>query len=134
MLREFDRYSDCAIELTRLARREPGVLYTGATDDDEPVWLRRLPEGVEWVAGYGHGCRPDGFMQGLHADFLPWTGPSTFGRQGLIGGFRSGDFAQSVELGGELSPATAQGVQRLVGDDGRNRCDTKGRAWHAVTG
>ena len=50
VLRESDGFSDCATELTRLARREPGVLYTGATDDDEPVWLRS-PEGVEWVAG-----------------------------------------------------------------------------------
>ncbi len=134
VLRETDRFSDCAVELTRLARREPGVLYTGATDDDEPVWLRLLPEGVEWVAGYGQGCRPERFMEGLHADFLPWTSPITFGRAGLIGGFRSGDYAQSIELDGVVSGAIAGGTQRVVGDDGRNHCDTKGRAWHAVTG
>jgi len=134
VLRASDRYGECVTELTRLARREPGVLYTGATDDDEPVWLRRLPEGVEWVAGYGNVCRPEGFMQGLHDDFLPWTSVSTFGRPGLIGGFHSGDFTQSVELSGQISPTIATGNQRLVGDDGLNRCDTKGRAWHAVTG
>jgi hypothetical protein len=133
LLRESDRYSDCVVELTRLARREPGVLYTGGTDDDEPVWLRRLPEGVEWVAGYGSPCRPDTFMQGFHEDLLPLTG-ATFGRSGLIGGFHGDGYDQSVALTGTLAAAEATGTQRLVGDDGLNHCDTKERRWRAVTG
>jgi hypothetical protein len=133
-LRASDRIGDCVGELTRLARREPGVLYTGGTDDDEPVWLRRLPDGVEWVAGYGAACRPFGFMEGFHEDFVPLTGANTFGRGGLIGGFQSGDYEQSVALGGTFAPAAATGTQRLVGTERDNRCDTKERRWRAVTG
>jgi hypothetical protein len=129
-LRQSDAVSTCGFELLRLARHEPGVLYTGGTDDDEPVWLRRLPEGIEWVAGYGVECRPHGFMEGLHTDLVPLTSPTTFGRSGLIGGFDD----RAVELGGEFLASEASGTQRIVGADGDNRCDTKGRAWHAVSG
>jgi hypothetical protein len=130
-LRQSDEVSTCTAEITRLARREPGVLYTGGTDDDEPVWLRVRPEGVEWVAGYGVGCGRTGFMEGLHEDLLPLTTATTFGRGGLIGGFE-GD--RSVDAHGVLGPSEASGIQRVTGSDGGRRCDTKERPWRAVTG
>jgi hypothetical protein len=130
-LRERDRFSTCTAEIDRLARREPGVLYTGGTDDDEPVWLRILPEGVEWVAGYGVGCKPEGFMEGIYEDLLPATSPTTFGRDGLVGPFQDG---RSVELRGTLGPSQAEGIQRVTETGEFRRCDTKERSWVAVTG
>ena len=130
-LRLFDEISTCSTEIDRLARREPGVLYTGGTDDDEPVWLRILPEGVEWVAGYGVGCAPDGFMEGIHEDLLPLTSATTFGRDGLVGPFGKG---RSVDVRGTLGPSQADGIQRVTETGEFRRCDTKERPWHAVTG
>jgi hypothetical protein len=131
VLHESDEISTCRAELTRLARREPGVLYTGGTDDDEPVWARILPEGVEWVAGYGVGCGARGFIEGFHTDLLPQASPTTFGRDGLIGGF---DDDRAVEVHGVLGRAEAFGTQRVTGVDGDSPCDTKDRRWRAVTG
>lgn len=125
------RQADCGTEITRLATREPGVLYVGGTDDDEPVWFRVLPEAIEWVAGYGVACGRSGFMEGLHEDLVPRTGLATFGRDGLIGGFDDG---QAVDIHGEIGPAEATGIQRITGSDAGRRCDTKERPWRAVTG
>ena len=121
----------CSTVIDRLARREPGVLYAGGTDDDEPVWFRVLPEGVEWVAGYGVGCGASSFMEGLHEDLVPLTGPATFGRDGLIGGFESD---RSVDVRGTFASAQATGTQRVTGAVDGRRCDTKERAWRAVSG
>jgi hypothetical protein len=131
MLREFDRTSTCEARITRLARNEPGVLYTGGTDDDEPVWLRRLPSGVEWVNGFGTECGDDDFMQGLYADFLPFDGPESFGRAGLIGGFQVAGREIAVGLGGVLGPSQADGTLRLRA---ARDCDTGERRWRAATG
>ncbi len=131
VLREFDRISTCETRITRLARNEPGVLYTGGTDDDEPVWLRRLPSGVEWVSGFGTECGDDDFMDGLYADFLPLSGPDAFGRAGLVGGFQAAGREVEVGLDGVLGPAEAAGTLRLRA---ARDCDTGERRWRAATG
>jgi hypothetical protein len=73
-------------------------------------------------------------MYGFHEDLVPLTGATAFGRAGLIGGFQGGGYDQSVALAGTLASGEAIGTQRLVGSEGGNRCDTKERKWHAVTG
>jgi hypothetical protein len=135
------RAEDCTGWLQRPARNEPGVLYTGATDDDEPVWLRRLPDGVEWVSGFGTACRPRGFVEGLHADMLPLAGPNGFGWTELVDGYSSGFYQDlyglSVQLAGTFGPDAAAGELRIVargGDWQADRCDTGKRTWRAVTG
>ena len=135
------RTRGCRVAFNRLARREPGTLYTGATDDAEPVWIRRRPDGVEWVSGFGTACRPRGFVEGLHANVLPNIGPDAFGWPDLIDGFSSGEYEDlyplQVQLAGTFAGAEAAGELRIVareGDWNADRCDTGRRTWRAVTG
>jgi len=137
--RRSDRTDRCRGELSGTARREAGVLFAGATDDGEPVLLRRRGHWVDWVAGYGTACRPDNFMEGLHTDFLEMSGPATFGWPELIAGFSSGEdsqpFAQSVQLAGTIGPTIATGSFRITGSSRAappELCDTGERHWRAV--
>lgn len=140
-LRESRQRTDvCSGRLSLVARRAPGVLYAGVTDDDEPVRIRRLGGTVEWLSGYGNTCRPAGFMQGVHADALSLRGATSFGWPGLIDGFgdeSEGGYRQAVHVAGELGAHGAEGSFRVVGrggPDAARRCDTGMRSWVAFTG
>jgi hypothetical protein len=133
-----DARDRCSGVLRVRARREPGVLYAGATDDGEPVWVRREGNSIEWLSGFGTGCRPRGYFEGIHADAIDLSGPSAFGWPGLMPGFSHGAynrlFAVSAHVQGRLDGALARGTVRLVGAGGSlrsDRCDTGRRRWRA---
>lgn len=135
-----DRDDRCYGELRLRARREPGVLYVGATDDDEPVWFRREGDVVEWLSGFGTPCRPSGFFEGIHADAILTSSPTAFGWPGLVDGFSHGEFnwlyAVSAHVQGQVEGDRARGTLRLVGSGGTaqaDRCDTGVRHWTAVS-
>jgi hypothetical protein len=135
-----DRTDRCAGQISRGARREPGVLFVGATDDDEPVWVRRDGDRVEWLNGCGAPCRgSDEFMEGIHADWIAMTSATTFGWPALIDGFSIGSdealVSQSVQVAGTLDSNTATGTLQIVGRPigSGARCDTGVRHWRAVS-
>lgn len=132
-----DRHERCRGELDLPAKRDPGVLYVGATDDDEPVWVRRVGKNVEWLSGFGTGCKPHGYTEGIHADLVAMTSPTAFGWRGMVDGFWNGDgdlVDLSVHIAGTLGPRQASGTFRVVGTraGGRGRCDTGWRKWRAA--
>lgn len=138
-VRRSDRSDRCRGEFVGTARRAPGVLFAGATDDGEPVLLRRRGHWIDWVAGYGTPCRPSGFMEGLHADLVERTSPTAFGWPELMAGFSAGEdtsrFAQSVQLSGTIDGALAAGTFRIAGSSAADPavvCDTGVRHWRAV--
>ena len=129
----------CAIRLSMRAQRAPGVLYVGAADDEEPVWVRRqdtdLPS-VEWISGFGTACEPRGFMEGIHANVISMTTPTTFGSPRLDMELTYFGFRQTVQIAGQLNAGVATGTFRIVGSGGPDRadeCDTKTRRWRAVS-
>ena len=139
-----DRSDRCRFDGTLRAERDPGTLYVGATDDDEPVMVRRNDDGtgVEWLSGFGTDCEPEGFMQGIHTSDLGLDPTDdTFGTEGLQAGepfdpFGTGEYEQSVAIGGQLESDRAGGIFRMVanGDTGpAETCDTATRRWRAIS-
>ena len=126
----------CRTDSTLKARRERGVLYVGATDDHEPVWVRRqTPDSVEWIAGFGTDCQPRGFMEGLHTNALAMNTPTAFGWPQLMDGFGYFDFTQQVQIAGTFAGPRATGSFHIVGSggpDNAERCDTGPRTWTAT--
>ena len=86
---------------------------------------------MEWVSGFGTACGADGFMEGIHADFLPLTGAATFGRDGLIGGFQTDGRRSRSSSADSSAPAEASGTPAPAGGP---RLRHEGRRWRAVTG
>jgi len=139
-----DSSDRCRFDGTLRAERDPGTLYVGATDDDEPVMVRRTDDGagVEWLSGFGTDCHPEGFMQGIHTNDLGLdAADDTFGTEGLQAGptfdpFGTGEYEQSVAIGGQLESDRADGSFRMVanGDTGpAETCDTGTRRWRAIS-
>ncbi|RKQ87229.1 hypothetical protein C8N24_5249 [Solirubrobacter pauli] len=134
----------CRFDGTLRAERDPGTLYIGATDDDEPVIVRRHDDGtgVEWLSGFGTDCDPEGFVQGIHTDDLGLSpDDDTFGTEGLEAAgtfdpFGTGEYERWVAIGGRLEADRAAGIFRLVanGDGGpAETCDTAIRRWRAIS-
>lgn len=140
-----DRSDRCRFDGTLQAEREPGRLFVGATDDDEPVWVRVKEDGasVEWLSGYGVGCEPEGFMQGVHTNSVALADDAaTFGSEELVSGFTfdpfgTGDYDQSLQIAGRLESDRASGTFRMVADGGTGgpaeSCDTGTRRWRAIS-
>ena len=139
-----DRSDRCRFDGTLRAERDPGTLFVGATDDDEPVMVRRRGDGtgVEWLSGFGTDCDPEGFMQGIHTNDLALADDAdTFGTEGLQAGaafdpFGTGEYEQAVQIAGRLESDRASGTFRMLatGDTGpAESCDTGTRRWRAIS-
>ena len=127
----------CGASLRLGARRAPGVLYVGATSDEEPIWLRRqTATSLEVVAGYGNACKPTGWMEGLFFDAPPLAPDGAFGwPQETDFGVRNG-FGTRGTFSGRIDGARATGSLRLIGTGGpprAKRCDTGVRTWRATS-
>lgn len=66
----------CKVILT--ARRSPGTLYVGSSDQAEPVWVERKGANVRFLAGYNAACSPSGHGGGVLGAMAPSTTPTTF--------------------------------------------------------
>jgi hypothetical protein len=128
----------CRARLTLRAQREPGVLYVGATNDDEPVWVRRQGNSVEWLSGFGADCKPKGFMEGIHTNALAMAEATAFGWPDLVDGFQylgyDKPFSLSVQIAGRFSGERASGTARFLGAGGprdADSCDTGALTWRA---
>ncbi|MDA0180202.1 hypothetical protein OJ997_07845 [Solirubrobacter phytolaccae] len=139
-----DRDDRCRFDGTLRAERDPGTLFVGSTDDDEPVSVRLTEDGtgVEWLSGYGTDCDPEGFMQGIHIGTVALNDDATtFGSDELVPGFEydpfgTGTFEQSIQIGGQLESDRASGTLRIFatgGPDDADACDTGTRRWRAIS-
>jgi hypothetical protein len=131
----------CATTLNLRAQRKPGTLFVGVTDDDEPVWVRKQGNSVEWLSGYGVACSPKGFMEGIHTNALGMEADGSFGWPELLDGFQyspggATPFDQSVQISGTLDDNRASGVLQIMGTGGPDdaeSCDTGKRKWTALS-
>lgn len=139
-----NRHDRCRFDGTLQAERDPGRLFVGATDDDEPVLVRVKEDGasVEWLSGYGTDCEPEGFMQGIHTDSVALDPAAfTFGSEELRSGFTfdpfgTGDYAQSLQIAGRLESDRAAGTFRMLAEAGpgpAETCDTGTRRWRGIS-
>lgn len=130
----------CRLNRTLDAQREPGVLFVGATDDEEPVWARLQGNSVAWISGFGVECKPEGFMQGLHMNAAALNDATSFGWPDPLEGFQyipygQEPYAQAVQINGTLNGSRASGTFRIIGSGGPQNaesCDTGVRKWRAL--
>ena len=78
---------------------------------------------VEWLAGYGHECKPEGFMQGIHTNALALNDATSFGWPEPLDGFQYTPFGdlpydQSVQISGTIKGSVASGTFRIIGSGG----------------
>jgi hypothetical protein len=139
-----NRSDRCRFDGTLQAERDPGRLFVGATDDDEPVLVRVKEDNasLEWLSGYGVDCEPEGFMQGIHTDSVALDPDAfTFGSEELVPGFTfdpfgTGDYAQSLQFAGRLESDRASGTFQMLAEAGpgpAETCDTGTRRWRAIS-
>jgi hypothetical protein len=137
-LRHTTRREDCQRNLMLRGQRDPGTLYVGATNDQEPVWLRRLSaDRARWIAGYRAECTPGGVVsQGVFPATFVLSSPTVFSfRQAYTGIERF----YLAEVTGAFTANQAAGTFRLhasfIGDPAGPtpqlyECDSQ-RTWRA---
>jgi hypothetical protein len=138
-LRHTTRRERCQRNLLLRGQRDSGKLYVGATNDHEPVWLRRQSaDRARWIAGYKAECTPnDAVWQGLFAETFALSSPTAFS---FRRGYPGTEIFYLAEITGAFTANQAAGTFRLhvsmIGHPAIGRtpqvyeCDSQ-RTWRA---